>query len=182
MLFDILENVGALKEKTLPKSSVAIFIKQNEEVLNTQIVDIARKVKNLKIVTNDIKKFWNLEESLYIEYGIALQITNNKSKALTNVDVVINYDFTEEEINEYLGFKTCDVINIKHRVKIADKSFEGNIFNDYDLEYSKELLDGFKDCQDFERTVLYESLIYRRDTYSNIRKQIDKDCVKLRLN
>ena len=67
-------------------------------------------------MTRDIKKFCNLEENLYIEYGIAVQITNNKSKALTNVDIVINYDFAEQEINEYLGFKTCDVINIKNKV------------------------------------------------------------------
>jgi len=182
MLFDILKNIEKLREKPLQMTSVAIFINQNEEIFNGQIVEIARSIKSLKIVTRDIKKFCNLEENLYIEYGIAVQITNNKSKALTNVDIVINYDFAEQEINEYLGFKTCDVINIKNKVKIEDKSFEGSIFNDYVLEYSQELLEGFKDYQDFGSTVLYEGLIYRKDTYSNIRKQIDKDCVKLRLN
>ncbi|MCI8519125.1 MAG: hypothetical protein HFJ51_03350 [Clostridia bacterium] len=182
MLLDILENVEKFRKRPLQMTSVAIFIRQNEEIFNGQIIELARKIKSLKIVTEDVKKFWNLEENLYIEYGIAIQITNNKSKALTNVDIVVNYDFEEEEINKYLGFKTCDVINIKNKVKITDKSFEGCTFSDYTLEYNQELLNGFNDSEGFNSTVLYEGLIYRRDTYQNIRRQIDKDCVKLRLN
>ena len=41
------------------------------------------------------------------------------------------------------------------------------------------MLEQFKEKEDFEENVLYESLIYRRDTYAHIRKQLKIDKVEL---
>lgn len=72
--------------------NLVMFIEKFEDIIASQIIEIAKKVKTLKIITNDINKFMNLEEELYIEYGIAVQITNNKKRAAENADIVINYD------------------------------------------------------------------------------------------
>lgn len=92
MVYDILESIVNIEQKPLETINLVIFIEKSEETITSQIIEIAKKVKTLKIITNEINKFMNLEEILYIEYGIAVQITNNKKRAGENADVIINYD------------------------------------------------------------------------------------------
>lgn len=182
MLLDILDDISSFNEKSLEKINLAILIEKFEDIWQEQIIEIAKRVKNLKIITNNINSFLNLEEILYIEYGIAVQITNNKTKALVSTDIIINCNFGDDKINDYIISKQCDIINILYKVKIRDEDFEGRIINDYYLSYNTDILEEFEDKEEFSNDVLYESLIYRRDTYSNIRKQLKKDCVKLKIN
>ena len=58
--------------------NLAILIDNAEDVLLAQIKELAEKVKNLKIITKNISRFSYIEEELYVQYGIAMQITNNR--------------------------------------------------------------------------------------------------------
>lgn len=85
-------------------------------------------------------------------------------------------------INEYTISQNCIFINIKQIVNIDKNEFKGKIYNNYDIEYDEKILEGFKGKLDFDNVILYESMIYRKDTYTNIRKQFEQDCVKLSIN
>ena len=93
--------------------------------------------------------------------------------------MIINIDFDEEEINKYEISNTATIINIKNKVKILDEKFAGLVINDYNIEYNKEITKGIEAKEKFEENVLYESVIYRKDTYSHIRKQLEQDEFKL---
>ena len=93
MLLDILEYISKSRNEILETISFAIIINNAEDIAISQIEEIAKRVKNIKIVTSNINQFSYLEEMLYIDYGIAMQITSNKEKALSGVDIIINYDF-----------------------------------------------------------------------------------------
>jgi len=170
--------IEQLKEERIETLTLAILINDLEEACFTQIMHLAKSVKLLKIVTNKVNKFIYIEEKLYNDYGIAIQITNNKEKALTNVGLVINFDFNEADINSYdlLGVRT--IVNIKNKIKINNLKFTGNIYNDYKMIYDDKLLKEFSKNPDFDGNILYESLIYKRDNFANIRKRIRADGVE----
>lgn len=179
ILYDILELILKKEQKQIETVNIAILINRLEDVLLNQIIEIAKKVKNLKIVTNNKQRAEQVENELYIEYGIPIQITNNKKKALLSPDIIINVDFKEEEINEYEVLENATIINIKHKVKIYNEKFKGNVINDYNIEYNKEIIEGIEAKEKFEKNVLYESVIYRKDTYLHIRKQLEQDEFRL---
>lgn len=90
--------------------------------------------------------------------------------------------YGQNMINKYTISKKSQVVNIKEMVSLENNKFYGKIYNDYDIEYNEEILDGLKEKEDFDKIILYESMIYRKDTYSSIRKQLEQDCVKLSIN
>lgn len=168
-----------MKKERIETLTIAILINNIEETIFSQIIEIAKSVKSLKIVTNRISKFNYIEEMLYNEYGIALQVTNNKEKAIANVEIIINFDFKETQINEYKYLESATIVNIKNVVKIDNTKFSGNILNYYKITCSEEILELFCKRPEFNINVLYEGLIYRRDSFMNIRKQLEADGVKL---
>ncbi len=155
-----------------------MLITNLEEVTVSQIIQIAEKVKTLKIITPNVNRFAYVEEKLYLEYGIAIQVTSNKEKALREAEVIINLDFDENRINEYEISTNAIIVNIGKKANIDDPRFKGQIFNYYKIDYNKEILDGIKERLDYNDIVLYESMIYKRDTFSHIRKQLDTDNVR----
>lgn len=157
---------------------MAILINNLEDVFISQIIQIAEKVKTLKIVTPNVNRFRYVEEKLYLEYGIALQITSNKEKALANTEIIINLDFDEVRLNQYEIFPNAIIVNIGKEAKINESKFDGEIFNYYKIEYNKEILDIFEGNLDFDKNVIYESMIYKKDTFSHIKKQLDSDNVR----
>lgn len=155
------------------------MINNIEEAIFSQILLIAKNVKTLKIVTSRPNNFSYIENKLYDDYGIGIQVTNNKDKALANVEFIINIDFNEEQISKYVLFESATIVNIKNKVKINNLSSKGNIFNYYVIKYDENILEEFSEKSCFDNNVLYESLIYRRDNFNNIKKQMETDGVRL---
>lgn len=157
--------------------SVAILIKNIEEIAISQIIEIAKRVKRIKIVTNRINSFSYIENKLYEEHGIAIQITSNREKALANSKVIINFDFDELQMNEFIFPENSNIVNIKNMVSINNQKFSGHIFNYYKITYSDDLFDKIGDRFCFNENVLYEGRIYRKDSFFNIRRQMESDGV-----
>lgn len=179
LLFDILEYASKTQEKKLETQSVAILMKRADEIVMQQLILLAKNIKTLKIVTELKNSFSYIENELYEKYGIGLQITNNKAKSLSNVDIIINFDFDEESINEYNINENATIININQNISLNKSRFKGININDYEIRYNKE---NFKDNEpksNFDSNILYESYIYRKDTFSNIQKQLKNDNVEL---
>lgn len=149
MLYEIVIEEAKQRNIEAELASVAIFIDRLDDIVAMQIIEIAKKVKSLKIITNNINSFFRLEEVLYCDFGIAIQVTSNRKKTVSSKDIIIDYDFE----------------NIK-----LDK---------YEIVYNEELIEEIPNKDQFNKTILYESLIYRKDTYNNIKKQLEKDNVRL---
>lgn len=160
-------------------ANVAILINDIEENIISQIKQIAKEVKSLKIVTSNVNRFIYLEEKLYTDYGIGLQVTNNKEKALQSSEIIINIDFDEDMLKRYYIKNDATIINIKKKIKKLYDNFNGIIINNYKIKYNKDMFEGIKKASNFDEKVLYESLIYRRDNFSNIKKQLNNDGIEL---
>lgn len=142
---------------------------------NAKIITyIAQNVKRVNIVTNHSNKFKKIEDYLYNELGVILNITNNKSKSLSNANLIINIDFPEEIINKYEINSNAIIVNIFNEIKIRAKKFNGININYYKACIPKEYqIDGF------QNNLIYESSIYKY-SYENARKDIIASKIRIK--
>ena len=124
-----------------------------------------------------MRKFKKLENDLVEEDGIIITITNNKKKSLMKSHIILNIDFPRELLNKYMIKDDSIIVNIREKVKINKKRFNGLNISDYEIDYrddkkDKEALSGkyyFKD--------LYESSLYKKQRISDIKEKIKLDKV-----
>lgn len=179
LLFDIIEYLSKKLDKNKEMLNIAILVINIDDVIIKQIIQIAEVVKNLKIITKYKSRLSYVEQKLYDTYGIAIQVTNNKDKAITNDDIIINIDLDETQIKEYNGFNDNIVVNIKYQINYISESFRGKIINYYRLNFKEEILKEFNHTNDYDYNALYESRVFRKDTFLNIKKQLSNDGIKL---
>ena len=74
---------------------VTILANDNKFDYMKNIINIAENIKNIKIVTNNVERFKNVEQKIQEILGILIRITNNKRKGLANSQIIINLDFPE---------------------------------------------------------------------------------------
>lgn len=131
---------------------------------------IAKNIKRLNIVTNHINKCKNIEEYLYNEFGIMLNISNNKRRSILKSEIIINIDFPEELINKYKIYDKAIIVNMLGRLNIKSKRFSGVNINYFKIKMPNEYF-----IRNFKNEIAYESLIYSTNNYKEIIKKIEKN-------
>ena len=124
----------------ISKEKTEISICVNEVDLTTQeyIYKFAKEFKRINIITNHIGKFKKVEEKLYNEEGILINITNNRRKGLLKSEIILNVDFPKELINEFSIYDKSTIINWDEPLKICKKRFSGKIIEEINIELNKE--------------------------------------------
>lgn len=179
LVFEVIEYVIDKKFKEKKDVSISILTNDISEMTIYIINNLAKKYKDMKVVSNHIEKLKKIEEKVMENEGILIHISNNKRKVISNVDIVLNLDFPTELINRYRINNEAIIINFNGNVKIKDKRFNGLNINDYEIEwknapFEKETINKFfmKD--------LYETEIYQKQPIEKILFQIKKDKIKIK--
>lgn len=173
LTYKILEYIFNIANKEIKSSEVSLLINDFTDMNIEVIINIAKNIKRLNIVTNHIEKCNKIEEYLYNEFGVMLNVSNNKSKSLLKSEIIINIDFPEELINKYKIYDKAIILNINESIVLKSKRFNGININYYKINIPDEYkLEGFKD------ELIYESLIYGKN-YEEISKKIIKDNIKI---
>ena len=177
LLTDIVQYV--LEKQKKEKVNISILINDLTDIELNNIKILAQKYNMINIVTNHIEKFRKLEDQLQ-EQGIIITITNNKKKSLMKSQIVVNVDFPKELINKYSINENATIINVKRSIRISQKRFNGITVNDYDIIFRNDICDekffnGKYDIKD-----LYESKMYKKRPFIELREKIKKDGVKIR--
>ena len=134
----------------------------------------------MNIVTNHIEKFKKIEDK-FMENGIMITISNNKKKSLMKSKIILNIDFPNELINKYMIKDDAIIINVPGKAKINRKRFNGLMVNNYEIDFrddikSEENLLG----DEFYLRDVYESRLYKKQTFSDIRNILKKDGVNIK--
>ena len=182
LLINIVEYL--IQKRKIEKVSISILINDLTEIEFENIKLLANKYNTINIVTNHIEKFKKLEEQLR-EEGIIITITNNKKKSLMKSNIIVNVDFSKELLNKYKVNENANIINLKGKVKINQKSFNGLNINNYEIDFR----DDKKSIQAYSNKYylkdLYESELYKKQRLDSINSKIKADKVivkKLILN
>ena len=179
---EVITYVSEVQEIEIGTKEISILVNENNNLNLRMIIDLAKIVKTLNIVTNNIGSFKTIEEYLYENFGIMIKITNNNRKALIKSNIIINLDFPKELLNKYVIPRKTIVLNMEEEIKIQSKRFSGINAHYYNVEfpdkYKNELIEnniyGY-----FENTLLYESILYRKNSYEKIREEIVENKSKI---
>ena len=182
LLTDIVEYL--IHKKKIEKANISILINDLTEIELRNIKTLAIKYKTINIVTNHIEKFTKLEEKLQ-EEGVIITITNNKKKSLMKSNIIINVDFPKELLNKYRIKEDSNIINLRGKIKIVQKRFNGLNINNYEIDFRYDKKEICAYSGKFYLRDLYESKLYKKQGIDAILQEINRDKVvikKLYLN
>lgn len=174
LLFDVLEYI--IKKLKIKEEEIKIGILVNDisDLAIYAIEKLVIKYKYVKIVTNHIDRFKNMEEKISEEQGIFINVGNNKRKILSKTNILLNLDFPTELINRYTIYNTATIINFKGNVKIKDKRFNGLNINDYEIDWKTN-----PHLETFEAKDIYEAIQYKNQPIEETLKKIKRDNVMI---
>lgn len=171
----------AEKEK-LRKEEINVSIlldKEDKDYIMENIKNIIKTYRSVNIVTQNLGKFKKMEKDIFEQEGTMLTITNNKKKSLLRSKIILNVDFTSEQVNKYNIPDEAIIVNLNGNVEINKKRFNGLNLNDYEISFENfEEFDYDKDKLYFQKDI-YESSIYKKQPYEYIEKKIKKDKVNI---
>ena len=173
-----------IHKKKIEKANISILINDLTEIELRNIKTLAIKYKTINIVTNHIEKFTKLEEKLQ-EEGVIITITNNKKKSLMKSNIIINVDFPKELLNKYRIKEDSDIINLRGKMKIIQKRFNGLNINNYEIDFRDDKKEICAYSGKFYLRDLYESKLYKKQGIDAILQEINRDKIvikKLYLN
>lgn len=175
LAYEIVKYILIKKNMKEEETEIAILINQIDEVSTGNIKLFAKEFKRVNIVTNHIEKFKNIEESIFDEFGIMITITNNKKKSLKNAKIILNIDFPNEFINKFNIYDDAIILNLDGDIKINKKRFSGLNINNYEIS----LNDVDYLSEEFYIRDIFESQIYKKAAFKNIRKEIKEKGVNI---
>lgn len=179
LILNYIKYIFVSQEKNPKEQEISFLINKITELDLDNIEKVALYVKNVNVVTDSISRIRKLADKLYKEKGIILNITKNYKKSLIKSSIIINIDFTEEELNKFVFPRRTIILNIGNRIKINYKGFEGvNIF-DYNVSVPEKILTQELSLADFRKEILYESYLYKNTSPNNIFREIERDNITI---
>lgn len=176
---EILEYI--LKKENMEKSKTTIAIVINNidnECMFENIRKIIREYKNVNIVTNKIVNFKKIEEQFEKE-GILINVSNNKKKAFLRSDIILNIDFSNEQINQYNIPEKAIIVSENANIKINKKRFNGICINDYEIKYLNIDEFNYDKYSLYDQKDIYESQIYQKQPFEYIKRKLNRDKVQI---
>lgn len=171
-----------VKKEKLKKeeTNVSIMVNRNDsDYIIENIKNIIRAYKSVNIVTTNARKFKKLEKDILEKEGTMITVTNNKKKSLMRSKIILNVDFTNEEINKYNIPDEAIVVNLCGNVNINKKRFNGLNINDYEISFENfEEFDYDKSKLYFQKDI-YEAMLYKKQPYEYIERKIKRDKVRI---
>ena len=169
-----------MQKQEIKQEEYTIYILANE--LHEYVIEfiklLANTYKAVSVVTKHMQTLQNIEEEILEKTGTIITGMNNKKKSLAKAKLMINIDFPEEFLNQYVIYENAIIIDIPGNTKINKKRFNGIIIEDYCIsmkhkeEYSiEETLFYTKD--------LYEAEFYKKQPYVYVREKIKRDGVMI---
>ncbi len=170
---EIIEYLSEILGTNKEDIEITILVNDYSQINLYYINELISNMKIINIITNNIRKFKSFADKLYKEEAITVPVMNNKNKSLANKKIILNIDFTEEQLKKYRINRKAILINIENDIKKINKTFAGiNInINNYELNIGKTY-------DEFETNEIYESYIIGKKK-EDIRRKILADDVKI---
>lgn len=178
-IIKILDFISKQMEILVKEQDVSILINDMGRIEEYYIEEIAKIVRSVTIITNHTNKFRIVEEKLYDEFGIVLNINNNKRKGLAKAKVIINFDFPEELIKQYRIARNAVIVNLEQNLAITSKRFEGILINDWKVSFKEESLNDIPKKGAFNQNYLYESELIQIPFIAKVEEKMKKDQIEI---
>lgn len=179
LITDIIEYIINKKKLETSKLKISMLINDITDFEIENIKLLAKKYKNLNIVTNHIEKIKKIEEELLEKEGIMITVTNNRKKSLVKSDIIYNVDFPEEILNKYVITDNAIIINLRGKMKIKKKRFNGIIINNYEINLRDDKKDEKMISKKYYFRDIYQAELYQKQGFNNLKEKVKKDNVRV---
>ena len=177
---NIIKYIVLNKNEKIEEQEISILVDKNDVLITGIIKELSEVVRNINIITKDIRIFQKLKTDIYKENGMLLNVSNNYKKSAIRSKIILNFDFSKKDLEKINILRKAVIVNLSENIKLDKKSFDGIICNFYYISFSYNRYQEFqKKLNNFNKTVLYESLIYKQTYYKNILNDIKTDEVKV---
>lgn len=173
MILDVLNYILEIRGEKIESQAIHVVVNENSNINIDLIEYLSSNVKNLNVVTSQIKKFQRLEQYLYDKKDIMIVVANNKKKSLQRAEIIINIDLSQEELLKYQINRNAIVINLSKNVIEMKKSFNGIIANL--LEIGRLHSSSVNGESLFKNIEVYESTIIDKVCLKEILDKIKED-------
>ena len=174
LVIKIIEYISNEINEDISNLEITLLINEYKKPYVESIIALAEKTKNLKLVTNNVDDFKNLEQKLQELFGILIRVTNNKRKSLAKSRIIINLDFPEELVNKYTINPDAIIVNIDKPIKIKSKKFAGINVHSVKLYIPHNCNVQFEEnnvYNDFEEEEIYEASLINL-TFEDAQKRL----------
>lgn len=168
-----------IEKKQIEKVHISMLINDLTDLEIENIKILSAEFKSINVVTNHLEKFRNLQGILE-EDGIILTVTDNKKRSLMKSNIILNVDFPKELLNKYNINDDAIIVNVRGKVKINKKRFNGLNISDYEIDFREDKKD-IKVLQNrFFLKDVYEAKLYKKQRVSEIREKLKIDKVVIK--
>lgn len=168
MISNIIEYLSEISGIKKEKMEITFLINDFSNI--KYIENSITKVRNINIITNNIRKFKKISDKIYKDMGNIITVANNRNKSLLNKKIIINLDFPEEQINRYKINRKAIIINIENNINITQKTFNGVNTKGYIIKEKDEF-------ENFNFNEIYEARIIEK---KDINKKIKEEDIKIK--
>ena len=169
---EIIEYISNVCKINKNDMQITILANDYSQINIFYINELITEVKSVNIVTNNINRFKQFADRLYNKEAIVVPIMNNKNKSLLNKKIILNIDFSEEQLKKYKMNRKAIIINIENNIEKVKRTFTGVNINNYKLISKKEE-------SEFEENEIDESYIIM-NKIQDIRKIIIKENLQIK--
>lgn len=174
---ELVQYITKMKREKPDIQEIHILVNKISELKKEIIIDMIKQYKRINIVTSNIKAFNKIEEYIEEKYGAAITITNNKRKSLFKSNIIVNFDFSTEELNKFNISRNAIILNVYNRAEIKLKSFEGINAIDYQIKCDENEIPE-KYHKKFNDKILY-GINLKNKKYFESREYIKSNNVKI---
>ena len=165
MDFDILKYI--LKLQNIPtKQEDVFFLIKKENNLDLQFLSrFIENCKTVNIVTNDLKRFKKVQETLYEKESILISVSNHKTKSLKRAKYIFNVNMDLQDLEKYTINRNSIIIHLQDGIKYQANLFNGINVNGIEIDIPDEVIeeyDKIEGIEKFNAMRLYESILLRR--------------------
>lgn len=179
MFLEIVNYISEQIAQPIETFEISILTDDNNSLIFQSIKRLSDKVKNINIITNNRAKFKRLEEQLYEEKGLILNVTNNMRKGTLKSNIIFNINFSQEEFDKITFPRNAVIVNFEEETVMRQKSFNGINSNFFCINLPPKYKEIYSKLNRFGSVNLYESFIYKRTPLDNIWREIANDKIQI---
>ncbi len=182
LIKEIIEYILKNQNKNTLLEDLYILVKENNSKYKENIAFLSQYFKTINIVTPCIKSYQKLANQLEEKYNTMITVTNNKKKSLRKAKWIVNIDMPSEETKKYTIYRTATIIYLEKDDVYKGYAFEGLHICKAGIDVSSQIRDFFAEQYLLNQcpiTVLYESTLSNNSNICKIKKQMEKDMVKV---
>ena len=174
LVYNLIQKIYQYKKTNIQAGEITLLINENDDINVETIIMIAKDIKRLNIITNDIKKFRKIVDYLYKELGILIKLSNNVKTNLRSSDIIVNIDFPEEIVNKLEIPNNAVVLNMPKNINIKSKKFSGINIKAWEIEVPDKYI-----LERFNTSIMYEASLYTKPVMK-VFEQIQNDDIKIK--